>query len=392
MDIDRIIVIVLDSLGVGALPDAAAYGDQGTNTLAHLAEAVGGVNLPHLGALGLGNLLPVAGVPPAAAPAGAFGRMAERSAGKDTTTGHWEMTGVVVTKPFPLYPHGFPPEIITAFEARTGRRVLCNRPASGTQVILEYGEEHLATGSPIVYTSADSVFQIAAHEDVIPPEELYRLCRIARSILTGEHAVSRVIARPFTGSPGHFVRTPRRHDFSLPPSGTTVLDLLTAAGWPVTGVGKIWDIFAGRGVTESLSGAGNEELVTRTVEAMKGPGRGLVFTNLVDFDMLYGHRNDPAGYAGALERFDARLPEIYGAMTSGDLLVITADHGCDPTTPGTDHTREHVPLLVKGDMVRPGVDLGTRTSFTDLAATIAEAFAVGPFGGESFLGSLLTGR
>ncbi|HUW64468.1 MAG TPA: phosphopentomutase, partial [Spirochaetia bacterium] len=242
-----------------------------------------------------------------------------------------------------------------------------------------------------VYTSGDSVFQIAVHEDVMPPEELYRICRIARGILTGEHSVSRVIARPFAGTPGHFVRTPRRHDFSLPPAGTTVLDLLTAAGIPVTGVGKIADIFAGRGVAVSLTGAGNDELVTRTIEALAGPGKGFIFANLVDFDMLYGHRNDPAGYAGALSRFDARLPEIYAAMGPDDLLVITADHGCDPTTPSTDHSREYVPLLVIGDMVRPGVSLGTRAGFGDLAATIAEVFALGPFGGESFLASLLTG-
>jgi len=389
LTINRITVIVLDSLGVGALPDAAAYGDEGSNTLAHLAAAVGGLSLPHLEALGLGNITSVAGVPPAAAPAGAFGRMAEKSAGKDTTTGHWEMAGLVLVKPFPTYPHGFPPEVIAQFERATGRRALGNKPASGTVVIEEYGERHLATGDPIVYTSADSVFQIAAHEDVIPPEELYRICRIARSILTGEHAVDRVIARPFTGTPGHFVRTPRRHDFSLAPAGTTVLDLLSAAGLPVIGVGKIPDIFAGRGISVALPGNGNDELVTRTGEALRQTGKGLIFVNLVDFDMLYGHRNDAPGYARALERFDARLPEIYAAMRPDDLLVITADHGCDPTTPGTDHSREYVPLLVTGDMVHPGVDLGTRNGFDDVAATIAQVFGLGPFGGESFLDGLV---
>jgi phosphopentomutase len=391
LTINRITVIVLDSLGIGELPDAAAYGDEGSNTLAHLAAAMGGVSLPHLGAWGLGNILAVDGVPPAEAPAGAYGRMAEKSAGKDTTTGHWEMAGVILTKPFPLYPHGFPPEVIAEFERVTGRKALCNKPASGTVVIQEYGELHLATGDPIVYTSGDSVFQIAAHEDVISPEELYRICRAARAIMTGDHAVSRIIARPFTGLPGHFVRTPRRHDFSLPPVGTTVLDLLTGAGIPVTGVGKISDIFAGRGITVSLTGAGNDELVTLTVEALQQKGKGFIFANLVDFDMLYGHRNDVPGYAGALSRFDARLPEIYGAMRPDDLLIITADHGCDPTTPSTDHSREYVPLLVKGQMVGPGVNLGTRTGFDDLAATIAEVFGLGSFGGESFLGSILTG-
>ncbi|MGQ9532856.1 MAG: phosphopentomutase [Desulfotomaculales bacterium] len=391
MLIQRVVLMVLDGVGVGELPDAGLYGDAGSNTLAHTARAVGGLNLPHLNRLGLGRIAPVAGLDPVPAPAGCYGRMAERSPGKDTMTGHWEMAGLILDRAFPVYPHGFPPEVIRPFEARIGRRVLGNRPASGTVIIEELGVEHLATGRPIVYTSADSVFQIAAHEGVIPVEELYRMCAIARELLVGEHAVGRVIARPFTGTPGAFRRTPRRRDFPLPPPRATLLDRLAAKGLDVVAVGKVCDIFAGRGITRAVPAAGNAELFTRTLEALSATRAGLVLTNLVDFDTLYGHRNDAAGFAAALEDFDRRLPELLGTLTGNDLLIITADHGCDPTTPGTDHSREYVPLLVHGPGLRAGVDLGTRETFADVGATVAEIFGVEVPAGTSFLAHILGG-
>lgn len=377
-------LVVLDGAGVGALPDAARYGDAGSNTLGNLAEKVGGLDLPHLERLGLGNIAPIKGVPPAANPAAAWGKMAERSPGKDTTTGHWELAGVVLDRPFPVYPQGFPPEVIDTFEARIGRRVLGNKPASGTAVIEELGAEHLRTGCPIVYTSADSVFQIAAHEEVIPVEELYRMCRIAREILTGEHAVARVIARPFTGRPGSFRRTERRHDFSLPPPRPTVLEALVSRGYAVVGVGKIQDIFAGRGVTRSIPVKNNPDNIQKTIAAVREMAPGLVFTNLVDFDTLYGHRNDPDGFARALKEFDSALPELMGAVAADGMLFITADHGCDPTTPSTDHSREYVPLLVWGPRLAGGVPLGTRATFADVGATIAAFFGFDWPVGESF--------
>jgi len=389
--IRRVVLMVLDGVGVGELPDAALYGDAGSNTLVHTARAAGGLSLPHLNHLGLGRLAPVAGLDPVPAPAGCYGRMAERSPGKDTMTGHWEMAGLILDRPFPVYPEGFPPEVIRPFEARIGRRVLGNRPASGTAIIEELGAEHLATGRPIVYTSADSVFQIAAHEGVIPVEELYRMCAIAREILVGEHAVGRVIARPFTGTPGSFRRTPRRRDFPLPPPRPTLLDRLAARGLEVVAVGKVYDLFAGRGITRAVPAAGNAELFARTLEALSATRAGLVLTNLVDFDTLYGHRNDAAGFAAALEDFDRRLPELLGTLTGNDLLIITADHGCDPTTPSTDHSREYVPLLVYGPGVRSGVDLGTRETFADLGATVAEIFGVEAPAGTSFLNDVLGG-
>jgi len=386
----RAILIVLDSVGVGAAPDAAAYGDEGSNTLANTARAVGGLRLPNLGRLGLGNLADVLGVPPEPHPAGAYGRMQEASAGKDTTTGHWEIAGIISTRPLPTYPNGFPPEVIQEFERRIGRKTLGNYPASGTVIIEELGPEHLRTGYPIVYTSADSVFQIAAHEEVIPVEELYRMCRIARELLTGEHAVGRVIARPFVGEPGRFVRTDRRRDFSLEPPRPTLLDRLQEARQPVWAVGKIEDIFAGRGITEAVHTHDNMDGVDQTLAFMARVDRGLIFTNLVDFDMLYGHRNNPRGYADALEAVDRRVPEVLAALREEDILFFTADHGNDPTTPSTDHSREMVPLLVTGPQVRPGVDLGVRPTFADLGQTVAEYLGAAPLeAGTSFLGEVL---
>lgn len=376
--VNRIILIVLDSVGAGALPDASEYGDEGSDTLGNIANAVGGLHLPHLGQLGLGNLHHIAGVPPASHPAGAYGRMGEISKGKDTTIGHWELTGIYSPRPLPTYPNGFPREIIETFEKRIGRKVLGNKPASGTVIIEELGPEHMRTGYPIVYTSADSVFQIAAHEEVIPVEELYRFCRIARELLVGEHNVGRVIARPFIGEPGHFVRTDRRRDFSAPPPAPTILDRLIEAGYPVLGIGKIEDIFAGQGISEAVHTHDNMDGVNQTLAGMRRLPRGMIFTNLVDFDMRYGHRNNPRGYADALEEFDRRLPEILAALRPTDLLILTADHGCDPTTPSTDHSREYVPLLVAGPHIRAGVDLGTRETFSDVAATIADLFHVPP--------------
>jgi phosphopentomutase len=388
--VERVIVIVLDSMGVGELPDAAEYGDEGSNTLANTAQAVGGLSLPHMQQLGLGHITSIEGVPPYDEPLGAYGRMAEASAGKDTTTGHWEMTGIYSPRPLPTYPNGFPKELIEEYERRIGRKTLGNYPRSGTVIIQELGEEHMRTGYPIVYTSADSVFQVAAHEEVIPIEELYRICQIAREMLVGEHAVGRVIARPFVGEPGNFTRTERRKDFSLLPPEPTLLDRLVAAGRPVMGVGKIEDIFAHRGLSQSVHSPNNMACVDQTLAYMKESQKGLIFTNLVDFDMLWGHRNNPQGYAGGLEAFDRRLPEIMGAMTAPDILFLTADHGNDPTTPSTDHSREYVPLLAYGSRIKPGVDLGTRETFADLGATVAELLGIEPLPfGTSFAEEIL---
>ena len=385
-------MIVLDSCGVGALPDAARYGDEGASTLPHTAAACGGLALPTLGRLGLGRIVPIAGVPAEPAPAGAFGKMAERSPGKDSTTGHWELMGIVLDRPFPTYPRGFPRDVIEPFEARIGRRVLGNRAASGTEIIEELGEEHLRTGFPIVYTSADSVFQIAAHEAQVPVEELYRDCRIAREILTGPHAVGRVIARPFVGEPGRFVRTDRRRDFSLPPPAPTVLDRVQAAGLPVVGIGKIHDLFAGRGITEAIHTHDDLDGMRATLHAMATTPEGLIFTNLVDLDMLFGHRNNPRGYGRDLEQIDTEIARVAERLAPADLLIITADHGNDPTTPSTDHTREYVPLLVAGPLVRPGVDLGVRSTFADLGATVAQALGTSaPDAGTGFLAEVMAG-
>lgn len=366
--INRITLIVLDSAGVGALPDAPQYGDNGVNTFGNLAKAAGGLNLPHMEKMGLGNIIPIQGVSPRKDLTHvAFGKAMEASSGKDTTIGHWEIAGIIKTNPFPTYPNGFPPEIINEFEAKTGRKVIGNCVASGTEIIDRLGEEHVKSGALIVYTSADSVFQIAAHEEIVPIEELYRYCEIAREMLS----VGRVIARPFVGEVGRFKRTSNRHDYSIEPEGTTILDELKSAGKDVLGVGKIYDIFAGRGLTHYVRSKSNMDGVDRTLDYLKQDNRGLIFTNLVDFDMNFGHRRDVPGYKAALEEFDARLPEIISLMKEDDLLILTADHGCDPTHSGTDHTREFIPIMVYGKGIQGG-DLGIRSSFADIASTIGE--------------------
>jgi len=380
----RIVWIVLDSVGIGEMPDAAEYGDQGSDTLGNIAR-VRGLHLPHLARLGLGNIKPLAGIPAAASPAAAFGRCRLASPGKDTTTGHWEMAGIHLERPFPLYPNGFPREIMNEFERRIGRGTLGNKAASGTEIIKELGEEHLRTGSPIVYTSADSVFQVAAHEEVIALAELYRICEKAREILRGPHEVGRVIARPFAGTPGHFTRTPNRHDYAVPPPPGMLLDRLAERGVRVHGVGKISDVFLGRGLCASDKTANNGDGMAKTLKALGAESDGLIFVNLVDFDQQYGHRNDVEGYAAALEQFDAWVPELEGALGAGDLAILTADHGCDPTTPSTDHSREYVPLLVSGPKVRQGVNLGLRATLSDIGQTVAANFGAAIAHGESFL-------
>ncbi len=385
--IDRVIWIVLDSCGCGAAPDAKSYGDDGSNTLGNMSVKLGGLTLPHLQGLGLGHLTTILGVPPVAAPRAAFGKMREASAGKDTTTGHWEMAGLQVDTAFPTFPQGFPAEMMRRFEAAIGRGTLGNKPASGTEIIEELGAEHLKTGKPIVYTSADSVFQIAAHEEIIPIAELYRISEAARK-LCDEVPIARVIARPFVGEPGKFKRTYNRRDFSMPPPSATVLDAIADAKLPVVGVGKIWDIFAGRGVTENVHSEGNADGCVRTLEAMERVERGLVFTNLVDFDMLYGHRRDPAGYYRALQEFDAFLPRLQAKLGARDVALITADHGNDPTYRGTDHTREYVPLIAMSARAA-GHDLGVRNGFYDLAQTLADGFGLTPRSrGLSFLSAV----
>ena len=379
----RIFLIVLDSVGAGALPDAAAYGDAGANTLGHIIEKAH-PHLPNMEAMGLG-LIPGVGGPKPVNGAGVYGRAAEVSAGKDTTTGHWEIAGLRLDSPFPTYPNGFPPEVMNAFEAAIGTKTLGNYPASGTAILDELGEEHMRTGYPIVYTSADSVFQIAAHEDVIPLEELYKMCETARAMLTGDNLVGRVIARPFIGSNGKYTRTENRRDFALQPVGETILDALCGKGMDVVGIGKIEDIFAHRGITTVDHTKNNHDGIESTLRFLK-EGRGdFIFTNLVDFDMLYGHRNDVEGYAAALEYFDSRLPELFEAMKDGDFVIITADHGCDPCFPGTDHTREYIPILAFGKDIQP-VSVGTRNSFADIGATVYRYLTDEKFGaGESFL-------
>lgn len=372
----RAIVIVLDSVGIGALPDAANYGDAGSNTLGHIAEERP-LHLPHLKRLGLGNIAPLKGIEPEASPLACYGRMAERSAGKDTTTGHWEIAGLILDKPFPTFPNGFPPEFIQAYEEAIGRKTLGNVVASGTEIIQRLGDEHVRTGFPIVYTSADSVFQVAAHEEVIPLAELMRICQIAREMLTGDLKVGRVIARPFLGEKGNYRRTPNRHDFALLPLGETMLDKVLEAGMSVRAIGKIRDIYAGKGVSQAQATKGNEEGVEKILEFMLDDRPGLIMANLVDFDMLYGHRNDVEGYAKALEAFDARLPEILEALGEDDLLVITADHGCDPTTESTDHSREYVPLLIFGPKLKRGINLGIRQTFADVGATVVDYLGAG---------------
>lgn len=373
MIVHRVFLIVLDGVGVGELPDAADYGDEGSNTIGNIAKVLGSLHLPNLEKAGLGKIIEIEGLS-SNVPGQVFGKMAEKSAGKDTTTGHWEMAGLILEKPFPVYPKGFPEEIINEFSKRSGYGVLANKVSSGTVIISEMGEEHLRTGKLIIYTSADSVFQIAAHEGIVPVEELYRCCEIAREILVGEHAVGRVIARPFAGEPGAFYRTSGRKDFSLKPLAPTVLERLKAAGLTVFGVGKIEDIFCWQGLTDSNHTHNNRETLDFVGQLMEKDFRGLVFANCIDFDMLYGHRNDARGFAKALEETDTWLGENLPKLRNGDLIMITGDHGGDPTTASTDHSREYTPLLIIGPGIPTGVDLGIRGTFADIAATLCQWF------------------
>lgn len=374
----RVILLVMDSVGIGALPDAGEYGDEGSNTLANISARAGGLRIPNLAGLGIGNIACIPYIQPEDKPLGCYGKMAEMSKGKDTITGHWEISGIILEKAFPTFPSGFPAEFITEFEQRIGRKVLGNEVASGTEIIQRLGPEHVQSGYPIVYTSADSVFQIAAHEKIISLEELMRICGIAREMLTGDLRVSRVIARPFVGQAENYQRTYNRHDFSVQPPEDTMLDRIAADGLPVIGVGKIGDIFSGRGLTETRRTRGNPDGMEMTLAAMTEIDRGLIFTNLVDFDMVYGHRNNAQGYAQALEELDAFLPRIITALRTEDILILTADHGCDPTTASTDHSREYVPLLVYGPGIKRGVNLGLRKTFADVGATILEFLNLNP--------------
>ncbi len=380
--------MVLDSAGIGEMPDAAAWGDAGADTIGHIAESRQ-LSVPNLLKLGLGNIRPLAGLPADASPIGSYGKCTLKSNGKDTTTGHWEMAGIILEKAFPTFPQGFPPRILERFVLEANvPGILGNVPASGTEIIKQLGEEHVATGKPIVYTSADSVFQIAAHEEVVPIDRLYEICEIARGILQGEDKVGRVIARPFLGTnAADFKRTENRHDYAVPPPAKNLLPLLKNAGKDVVCIGKIASIYDSMGVTEDLTGKNNEQVTDQTINALNADSHGLIFSNLVDFDMLYGHRRDTEGYAKALERFDERLPEIMNAMRDDDLLILTADHGNDPTKEGSDHTREYVPLLVYGDRAK-AVNLGTRQSLSDIGQTVAENFGIKLEDGVSFLSDL----
>lgn len=384
MKVKRVFLIVLDSYGIGHAPDAADFHDEGSNTLATIAKSKE-YSTPNMCKMGLFNIDGVDCMPKEEHPSGAYGRLTEASKGKDTTIGHWEIAGIISRKPMPVYPDGFPQELLEEFSRRTGRGVLCNKPYSGTEVIKDYGDEHVETGKLIVYTSADSVFQIAAHEEVVPLEELYQDCRIARELLTGEHSVGRVIARPFVGNSGNYTRTPHRHDFSLVPPEPTMMDVLVENGFASRGVGKIYDIFAGKNIQTTVSIENNVDGMEKTLEIQKEDFNGLCFVNLVDFDMLYGHRNDIDGYAKAATVFDRQLGEFMDHMQEDDVVMITADHGCDPGFPGTDHSRERVPVLMYGKAVKPGVNLGTRTTFSDIAATVLDMFGIsGGTQGTSF--------
>lgn len=384
---ERVVWIVLDSVGIGEMPDAAAYGDVGSDTLGHVAS-VRPLRMPNLVKMGLANIKPLAHLEPVLAPTASFGKCALASPGKDTTTGHWEMAGIHLDKPFPLFPHGFPPEVMEEFERRSGRGSLGNKAASGTEIIQELGGEHVRTGNPIVYTSADSVFQIAAHEDVIPLWELYKMCETARSILRGPYEVGRVIARPFEGESGAFVRTANRRDFAVPPPKGMLLDRLEEGGIEVYSIGKIFDVFLGRGIGPHEKTKSNADGMAKTLSGLGELERGLLFVNLVDFDQQYGHRNDVEGYARALEEVDTWLPSLFTALTPGDLLILTADHGCDPTTPSTDHSREYVPLLVQAARKKQGVDLGVRDTLSDIGQTVADNFGVRIGKGQSFLSAV----
>jgi phosphopentomutase len=387
----RVIWIVLDSVGIGEMPDAAAYGDAGSDTLGNIARRRR-LELPNLVKLGLANIKSLAGLSAVSDPLASYGRCALASPGKDTTTGHWEMVGIHLAKPFPLFPNGFPPEVLSEFQRLSGRGVLGNKAASGTEIIQELGEEHMRTGSPIVYTSADSVFQVAAHEEVIPLWEQYKICETARSILRGPFEVGRVIARPFSGSPGAFTRTTNRRDFAVPPPKGMLLDQLDESGIVVYSVGKIFDVFLGRGIGPHEKTKSNADGMEKTAEALQEVAHGLIFTNLVDFDQQYGHRNDVEGYAKALEEVDAWLPGFLGKLNADDLLILTADHGCDPTMPGTDHSREYVPLLAYAPRRSTGVNLGTRATLSDIGQTVAENFGLRLSQGESFLAALLADK
>lgn len=388
--INRVIILVLDSVGIGELPDSKEFGDIGVNTLGNISTETGGIDLPNLVQLGLGEIDGIIGVDGVTNSTGSFGKMKELSNGKDTTTGHWEIAGLYIKEPFKTYPEGFPKNVIDEFEARIGRSVLGNIPASGTEIIKDLGEEHMKTKSPIVYTSADSVFQIAAHEEVIPLKELYNMCSIARGILKGKDQVARVIARPFVGENGNFTRTHNRRDYSLSPFGKTFLDYTSEKGLEVISVGKISDIFNNQGITQDVHTESNMDGVDKTIEFIKGESKGVIFTNLVDFDSKFGHRRDTMGYRKALEEFDKRLPEILESLKENDMLIITADHGNDPTYKGSDHTREHVPLIVYGKKVKAAVNLGMRETFADIAATIADVLDLeAPNIGESFKNLIL---
>lgn len=384
----RAILIVLDGVGCGELPDADLYGDEGSNSLGNTAASLDGLRLPNLQRMGLGNIIAIKGVAPADEPGGCYGKMAERSPGKDSVTGHWEMMGVILSKPFPLFPNGFDRELIERFEEAVARKVIGNKPASGTEIIEELGPRQMETGELIVYTSADSVFQVAAHTDIVPLEELYRICETARAMLAGPHRVNRVIARPYTGKPGSFARTPDRKDYAVEPPEPTLLDKILGTGMEARGVGKIDDLFGGRGFTECRHVASNTEAIEAIAEKMKKKFDGLLFANLIDFDMKYGHRNDVKGYADALMEFDAAIPRYVDLLDPSELLFITGDHGNDPTTPGTDHAREYAPLLVKGHAA--GADLGVRRTFADIGETIAQFLAMPPLGvGQSFLDAVM---
>lgn len=381
----RVVLMVMDSVGIGQLPDAHEFGDEGVNTLGNIIKAYDDIKIPNLTKLGIGNIDGFEQVKEIDSPIGAFGKCAEISQGKDTTTGHWEMVGLRVDEPFKTFPEGFPKDVIEEFETKTGRKVIGNKPASGTAILDELGQQHMKTGEVIVYTSADSVFQIAAHEEIIPLDELYKMCQIARKIMMGDNALARIIARPFVGEPGNFTRTSNRRDFSLDPYENTILDNLKDAGQDVIAVGKIEDIFNGKGITEAVHTKSNMDGVDQTIEYMKKDNKGLIFTNLVDFDSKYGHRRNVEGYKNAIEELDSRIPEIMDNLKDEDILILTADHGNDPTYKGTDHTREYIPVLVYGKNVRSGADIGIRATFSDIGATVADILgAKMPSNGESF--------
>ena len=373
--IKRVIIIILDACGVGELPDAADYGDRGAATIPNIARELDGLDMPNCQRMGLGNIVNIEGIPPANKPLACFGRMAEKSPGKDSTSGHWEIGGIVLEKPFPVYPKGFPDDLVSEFERKVGIKTIGNTPASGTEIIKELGQRHIKTGEIILYTSADSVFQLAAHEDVIPIERLYEICRLARKMLTGKHTVGRVIARPFVGQPGNFTRTTNRRDFSLEPPADTFLDIMLKKSIPTVSIGKIYDLYARRGFSLAVKAKNNAEVMQKLMDEMKHVSSGVLFANLVDFDMLWGHRNDTEAFGRGLEQFDRQLPDLTGRMTADDLLIITADHGCDPTLKdSTDHTREYVPLLTFNPRMVKGIDLGTRPTFADIAQTISDIF------------------